>query len=386
MFERVAFDTIGPLPESASGFKYILVLIDCFSRWVHLFALQRLLAKEAAEKMLQYIGIYGSPKQLLSDQGSQFKNETFTEMNKLLGINHQFSTAYSSEENGIVERVNKEVINKIRAFVFHKKFCHNWDTSDLPLTQRMLNSRVHSRTGCSPASLVMPAVNLDRNIIITVDQQQLPLNGQPAINPVDTLENYDFKSLSEQIKTRYDDLAIAAKESLLIRDNQHINNYTADRTEFAAGSYVLVSFKSKDKRIKFNTLHRGPLQVLRQLNRNTFRLKNLINGLPEEYNRQDLIPYNIDITRYNPKQVAESNKFLLEIERVVSHSPKKPTKASQLSFVIQWTGYEAEEDRSTETWADNKTLHKNRVILRYLEEKGLSRFIPKNINYDSESE
>lgn len=103
MFERVAFDTVGPLPESASGFKYILVLIDCFSRWVHLFALKRLLAKEAAEKMLQYIGIYGSPKQLLSDQGCQFKNETFTEMNKLLGIDHQFSTAYSSEENGIVE-------------------------------------------------------------------------------------------------------------------------------------------------------------------------------------------------------------------------------------------------------------------------------------------
>ena len=202
-------------------------------------------------------------------------------MNKLLGINHQFSTAYSSEENGIVERVNKEVINKIRAFVFHKKFLHDWDQNDLPLTQRMLNSRVHSRTGCSPASLVMPAVNLDRNIIITVDQQQHPLSGQPNINPVDTFENYDFKSLSQQIKSRYEDLAIAAKESLLVRDNQHINNYTADRTEFAAGSYVLVSFKSKDKRIKFNTLHRGPLKVLRQLNRNTFRLQNLINGLHE---------------------------------------------------------------------------------------------------------
>ena len=164
----------------------------------------------------------------------------------------------------------------------------------------------------------------------------------------------------------------------MIQDNNHINNYTAARTEFKAGSYVLVSFKSKDGAVKFNTLHRGPLQVQRQVGRNTFRLKNLINGQSEEYNRQDLIPYDIDIARYNPKSIAESDKLLLEIERVTSHTPRNPKSASQLSFVIQWTGYEAEDDRTTETWKDNKTLRKNRVILRYLEEKGLSKF-----NYES---
>jgi hypothetical protein len=383
MFQRIAFDTIGPLPESADGYKHILVLIDTFSRWVHLFALRRLLAREAAEKIIQYIGIYGSPEQFLSDQGTQFKNQTFDEVNKLLGIDHQFSTAYSSEENGIVERVNKEVMNKIRAFVFHKKFCYDWNLNDLPLTQRMLNSRVHSRTGCSPASLVMPAVNLDRNIIIKINNQPHPLDGQPVVNPVDNFENFDFRSLSQQIQDRYEDLALAAKESLLIQDNEHINNYTADRTEFKAGSYVLVSFKSKDGAVKFNTLHRGPLQVQRQVGRNTFRLKNLVNGVSEEYNRQDLIPYDIDIERYNPKSIAESDKLLLEIERVISHTPRNPKSASQLSFVIQWTGYESEDDRTTETWKDNKTLRKNRIILRYLEEKGLSKFIPKNINYES---
>ena len=68
------------------------------------------------------------------------------------------------------------------------------------------------------------------------------------------------------------------------------------------------------------------------------------------------------------------------------HTPRNPKSASQLSFVIQWTGYESEDDRTTETWKYNKTLRKNRVILRYLEEKGLSRFIPKNVIYNSDSE
>jgi hypothetical protein len=386
LFERVAFDTIGPLPESQEGYKYIMVFICTFSRWIHLFALKRLLAKEAAEKIVQYIGIYGTPKQFLSDQGTQNKNEVIKELNKLLGIDHQFSTAYSSEENGIVERVNKEVINKIRAFVFHKKFCYDWHATDLPLTQRMLNGRVHSRTGVTPASLVVPAVSLDRSTLTSTDSQPVQLSSPQTTNPVSNFETLDFKSLSEQIKSRYDDLAIAAKESLLIRDDKHINNYTADRTEFPANSYVLVSFKSKDKQVKFNTRNRGPLKVIRQVARNTFRLQNLITGLSEEYNRQDLIPYDIDIERYNPRQIAQSDKFLLEIEKIISHTPRNPKSASQLSFVIQWTGYEGEDEYTTETWADNKTLHKNRVICRYLNEKGLSRFIPKNVIYNSDSE
>ena len=83
-------------------------------------------------------------------------------------------------------------------------------------------------------------------------------------------------------------------------------------------------------------------------------------------------------------QIAQSDKFLLEIAKVIYHTPRNPKSASQLSFVIQWTGYE--DEHTTETWADNKTLHKNRVIFRYLEEKGLSRFIPKNVIYNSDSE
>jgi hypothetical protein len=54
-------------------------------------------------------------------------------------------------------------------FIYHKKFLYNWDRSDLPMTQRLCNAKVHSRTGVSPASLVMPAVNLDRNIIVNIN-------------------------------------------------------------------------------------------------------------------------------------------------------------------------------------------------------------------------
>ena len=43
--ERLAMDSIGPLPESELGYKYILVIIDCFSRFVELYPLKSLAAE-----------------------------------------------------------------------------------------------------------------------------------------------------------------------------------------------------------------------------------------------------------------------------------------------------------------------------------------------------
>jgi len=385
MFERVAFDTIGPLNESEDNHKYILVLICTFSRWVHLFALKRLTAKEAAEKLIQYIGIYGTPKQFLSDRGTQFKNEVFAELTRLLGVDHQFSTAYSSEENGIVERVNKEVMNRLRAFIFHKKFLYNWNTTDLPLTQRLLNSKVHSRLGTTPASLVMPAVNLDRNIVVQINGRKLNINGNVNINNIIPNDQFDYKYLAKHIKERYDELYSLAKETLLLIDNKHINDYPLQQTPFPSGSFVLVSFKSKNHPQKVNTRLRGPLKIINQSGLNTFNLKNLVNGRIETYNRQDLIPFEIDITQYDPAQIALSDHLgLLEIESVISHKPARPKKASDLSFVVKWVGYEDENDRTIEHWNTNVTLRKNKVILRYLRDKGMKQFIPKNIEIDKD--
>jgi len=385
MFERVAFDTIGPLNESEDNHKYILVLICTFSRWVHLFPLKRLTAKEAAEKLIQYIGIYGTPKQLLSDRGTQFKNEVFAELTRLLGTDHQFSTAYSSEENGIVERVNKEVMNKLRAFIFHKKFLYNWNTTDLPLTQRLLNSKVHSRLGTTPASLVMPAVNLDRNIIVNINNRRVNIDGKTNINNIIHDNEIDYQYLAKNIKERYDELYSLAKETLLLGDNKHINEYPLQQTTFPSGSFALVSFKSKNHPQKVNTRLRGPLKIINQSGLNTFNLKNLVNGRIETYNRQDLIPFEIDITQYDPTQIALSDHLgLLEIESVISHKPARPKKASELSFVVKWVGYEDENDRTTEHWSTNETLRKNKVILRYLRDKGMKQFIPKNIEIDKE--
>ena len=103
-FEVLHLDHIGPLTKDSHGNEYILVIIDAFSRWVELFPTKTTTAIKTASVILNHIGRFGSPEVIHTDRGPAFHNELITELLRLGGIQQSFATAYSSEENGIVER------------------------------------------------------------------------------------------------------------------------------------------------------------------------------------------------------------------------------------------------------------------------------------------
>ena len=102
-------DTIGPMDEDADRDKYILVVIDCFTRWVELFPLPDTTAQAAAAALLQHVGRYGHPSTIRFDKGSQFVNGIISELLQLIHTKHAQTLAYSKEENAIIERANKKV-------------------------------------------------------------------------------------------------------------------------------------------------------------------------------------------------------------------------------------------------------------------------------------
>jgi hypothetical protein len=76
LFYRVALDTVGPLPETKTGNKYILVAIDHYSKWCEAKAMADHGAKAAA-KFLEddVICRYGVPKFVLTDNGGEWAAE-----------------------------------------------------------------------------------------------------------------------------------------------------------------------------------------------------------------------------------------------------------------------------------------------------------------------
>ena len=94
-FTRISLDTIGPLPINREGFKFILVVIDCFTRMIELYPCKTTEAEEAAHHVVDFLSRYGIPDQILSDRGTQFVNAIFTTLVERMGSEHLQSLANS---------------------------------------------------------------------------------------------------------------------------------------------------------------------------------------------------------------------------------------------------------------------------------------------------
>jgi hypothetical protein len=146
--QMLNIDTIGPLPADEDQNCYILVIIDTFTRWIELFPVKAVTGAEAAKSLLQHFGRFGQAQVIQSDNSSQFVNDLIRELWVLIGTKHKRTLAYSSEENAIVERANKEVLRHLRALISEEKCPKKWNIY-LPFVQRIMNSYVHS----SPTSI-----------------------------------------------------------------------------------------------------------------------------------------------------------------------------------------------------------------------------------------
>ena len=119
--ELLHMDLFGPVAYlSIGGSKYGLVIVDDFSRFTWVFFLQdksetqgtlkRFLRRAQNEFELKV-------KKIRSDNGSEFKNLQVEEFLEEEGIKHEFSAPYTPQQNGVVERKNRTLIDMARTML-----------------------------------------------------------------------------------------------------------------------------------------------------------------------------------------------------------------------------------------------------------------------------
>jgi transposase InsO family protein len=139
---HIAIDHIGPFPTSDHGNKYILVIVDRFTRYAEGIAVDNVSAKTTAEAIMNHIICrHGIFKVLLSDRGSGFTSEIFQHIMKLLGVKHIKTMAYHPKSNGVVERFNKTLKRSLKLWVNRQH--SDWDLL-LPFALFAYNTSVHA--------------------------------------------------------------------------------------------------------------------------------------------------------------------------------------------------------------------------------------------------
>jgi transposase InsO family protein len=116
--EFVAIDILGPLPKTVHGNRFLLVILDRFSKLTRTIPMRTTTSLAVAKAFCtHWCFAYGPPKFLLSDNGTQFTAKFFIEVCRELGIAKVFTTAYSPQTNGQVERFNRTILSALRTYV-----------------------------------------------------------------------------------------------------------------------------------------------------------------------------------------------------------------------------------------------------------------------------
>ncbi|GKA41231.1 retrovirus-related pol polyprotein from transposon TNT 1-94 [Tanacetum coccineum] len=118
-------DLCGPMRvASVNGKKYILVIVDDYSRftWVK-FLRSKDEAPDFIIKFLKMIQLRLKVpvRRIRTDNGTEFVNQTLREYYEKVGISHETSVARSPQQNGVVERRNHTLIEAARTMLIYVK-------------------------------------------------------------------------------------------------------------------------------------------------------------------------------------------------------------------------------------------------------------------------
>ncbi|KFD45654.1 hypothetical protein M513_13467, partial [Trichuris suis] len=107
-FEALHVDLVGPLPCSR-GYQYIFTIVDRYTRYPEAIPLKDATATECARALLSWISRFGICLRLTSDRGRQFISYVWRELCQLLGIQSHTILAYEPHQNGLVERMHRDL-------------------------------------------------------------------------------------------------------------------------------------------------------------------------------------------------------------------------------------------------------------------------------------
>ena len=149
-FKLVAFDLVGPIPKSVSGYRYILTMMDMFSKYPEAIALKRVDNESVLEAMLEVFSRHGIPETILTDQGSVFMSRLTKLVCHTLGIEQIRTSPYHPQSDGALEQWHASLKGMLKRSEADLKY---WDRH-LRYLLFAYRDTPHCITGFSPFSLL----------------------------------------------------------------------------------------------------------------------------------------------------------------------------------------------------------------------------------------
>ena len=283
-FETCGFDIVGPLPEDAKGNKYLLTVVDHFTRYalaVPITNREQATIVHALHRHL--VCVFGIPSRFVSDCEPSFTSAVTKGLFKLLGIEMSHTTPYHARTNGATERFHRFLGASLTMFVNTYKTDWSDYVDSLLFAYR---TTVCSATGYSPFHLLFGRQAAVPPTVIYASPSQLADEQRRGISTTRSLQTV-YKDVNRRQQKR-------AEANRRYRDKNRVI------VRFAADDLVWKFDRSCDAHgpQKFRFRYSGPYVVQRQcsFNSNIYTILNPRTGQSSNCNVDLLVPVSCEVT------------------------------------------------------------------------------------------
>ena len=299
-WEKVAIDVVGPFDKAPIDCRFAITLIDYHSKWPKLTFVPHVTSRTVIQFLSAVFSREGDPKELVSDNGSQFVSREFETFLCDRGIVHRKSSVYYPRANGEIERFNRSLKDSLQTASLEGKPWKEFTREFL----HVYRATPHSTTQLSPAELLH---GRPMHTKLHVAGRPLPAN----------------KTLSSK------------QVALIVRETQKKSKAYTDRKRgaravfFRCGSYVRV--KKPGILPKTQCKFSKPLRVMEKRGHYTYLLSD-----GRCWNASYLAPVSL------PAQEGDSELLPLDFVNTPSGTPQPETSTPQarpvrLRRVPEWT-------------------------------------------------
>ena len=283
VFDEVSIDVVGPVPISQVGNRYILVIQDRLSRWLMFCPMTNQSAETVVRVFLtKWVCVYGVPKKLISDRGTNFVSELFHELHKFLGIRPSNTCAYRPQGNGMNER-SHQGLHQYLAMYLTPSNRATWDTM-INLASWVHNSSEHESLKASPFEIVT-------GVKPRSAQAWIPQPGENIHDISNQFQSYygvDRKYLND-LREKAREAITKAQDDYLIR----LNRYAKDMV-YKIGDLVLIRIQDRSTYIarKWEAKYKGPYVISAIIGPGVVKIQDLKTKFEDIIHVVYLRPYN----------------------------------------------------------------------------------------------
>jgi transposase InsO family protein len=359
-WKDLSMDFVGPLP-SCGGLTFLMVITCRLSKDVTLVALPDIKAPTVAKAFWkEWVAHHWLPDTIISDRGSQFVSEFWTELTHTFGIRRDLSTAEHPQTDGATERMNSAVETMLRQFV-------NWEQNDwalhLPAIQIAIKGRDSASTGVSP-------------FFLQHGYNQDPVNFAP---------NED-SALRRKKRTKPEEAARAMADKFVLtmefaqakmaeaqqEQEKYANKHRKESPRLRVGDKVWLQLgdSMRNKRPNKKLDHKNVKFEVIEANVNGNPLNVRLNTPPPAHNVFHVDRLRLAENSYLPSQprddwqpeaILVDGEEEFEVEEIMAEKRRVRGRGYETRYEVKWVGY------SETTWEHSKLLEESEALDKWTE-------------------